>query len=166
VAATASHPDRQLRAVTIGRGSGNDDVRTSEVAIAGDTAADRYTAAIDELELLVALLDLGLREPLPLYCKTSAAYAEAARGGRDPIEPAKREWESRYGKRGWISLENEEPEHTIVLGGVVAFERLLEVAPGPLESGVGWAADERSRLGRLARRLWDGLLDREQVSSR
>ena len=166
VAATASHPDRQLRAVTIGRGSGNDDVRTSEVAIAGDTAADRYAAATDELELLVALLDLGLREPLPLYCKTSAAYAEAARGGRDPIEPAKREWESRYGKRGWISLENEEPEHTIVLGGVVAFERLLEVAPGPQESGVGWAADERSRLGRLARRLWDGLLDREQVSSR
>jgi exodeoxyribonuclease V gamma subunit len=166
VAATASHPDRELRAVTIGRGSGNDDVRTSEVAIAGDTAADRYAAATDELELLVALLDLGLREPLPLYCKTSAAYAEAARGGRDPIDPAKREWESRYGKRGWISLENEEPEHTIVLGGVVGFERLLEVPPGPQESGVGWAADERSRLGRLARRLWDGLLDREQVSSR
>jgi len=166
VAATASHPDRQLRAVTIGRGSGHDDVRTSEVAIAGDSAAERYQAATDELELLVALLDLGMREPLPLYCKTSAAYAEAARGGRDPIDPAKREWESRYGKRGWISLENEEPEHVVVLGGAVGFERLLEFAPGPQETGVGWAADERSRLGRLARRLWDGLLDREQVSSR
>jgi len=53
-----------------------------------------------------------------------------------------------------------------VLGGAVGFERLLEFAPGPQETGVGWAADERSRLGRLARRLWDGLLDREQVSSR
>jgi exodeoxyribonuclease V gamma subunit len=166
VAATASHPDRQLRAVTIGRGSGNDDVRTSEVTIAGTTAAARYAAATDELELLVGLLDRGMREPLPLYCKTSAAYAEAARGGRDPIDPATHEWESRYGKRAWISLEDEEPEHTIVLGGVVAFERLLEFPPGPQESGVGWAADERSRLGRLARRLWDGLLDREQVSSR
>jgi exodeoxyribonuclease V gamma subunit len=165
VAATASHPDRELRAVTIGRGSG-DDVRTSEVAIAGDTAAERYAAAIDELELLVGLLDLGMREPLPLYCKTSAAYAEAARGGRDPEDPAKREWKSRYGKRHWISLEDEEPEHVIVLGGVVGFERLLEFAPGPQESGPGWAADEPCRLGRLARRLWDGLLDREQVSSR
>ena len=46
------------------------------------------------------------------------------------------------------------------------FEQVLEVAPGPEETGDGWAADERSRLGRLARRLWDGLLDREQVSSR
>jgi exodeoxyribonuclease V gamma subunit len=167
VAATASHPDRQLRAVTIGRGSGDDDVRTAEVAIAGDTSAERHAAAIDELELLVELLDLGMREPLPLYCKTSAAYAEAARGGRDPLQPAKHQWESGYSKRhGWISRENEEPEHLTVLGGAVAFERLLESAPGPLESGVGWAADEASRLGRLARRLWDGLLDREQVSSR
>jgi exodeoxyribonuclease V gamma subunit len=166
VAATASHPERELRAVTIGRG-GDDDVRTAEVAVAGETAAERYTAAIDELELLVALFDLGMREPLPLYCKTSAAYAEAARGGRDPIEPATKQWESRHGGRyGWISLENEEPEHQIVLGGTLAFEQLLEIAPGPQESGDGWAADERSRLGRLARRLWDGLLEREQVSSR
>jgi exodeoxyribonuclease V gamma subunit len=167
VAATASHPERELRAVTIGRGSGSDDVRTSEVAIAGETAAERYAAATDELELLVGLLDLGMREPLPLYCKTSAAYAEAARGGRDPIDPAAKQWESGHHNRyGWISRENEEPEHQLVLGGALAFERLLEFAPGPDETGDGWAADERSRLGRLARRLWDGLLDREQVSSR
>jgi exodeoxyribonuclease V gamma subunit len=167
VAATASHPDRELRAVTIGRGSGDDDVRTSEVAIAGDTAEARYQAAIEELELLVGLLDLGMGEPLPLYCKTSAAYAEAARGGRDPIDPATHQWESGHSKsHGWISRENEEPEHLIVLGDAVAFPRLLEAAPGPQESGDGWAVDEPSRLGRLARRLWDGLLDREQVSSR
>ena len=167
VAATASHPDRELRAVTIGRASGGDDVRIAEVAIAGDTATDRYEAAIAELELLVALFDLGMREPLPLYCKTSAAYAEAARGGRDPVDPATKQWESGHtGRYGWISRENEEPEHLIALGGAVAFEQLLEVSPGPEETGDGWAADERSRLGRLARRLWDGLLDREQVSSR
>ena len=167
VAATASHPDRELRAVTIGRASGGDDVRIAEVAIAGDTATDRYEAAIDELELLVALFDRGMREPLPLYCKTSAAYAEAARGGRDPVEPATKQWESGHTRRyGWISRENEEPEHLLVLGGEVAFEQLLEVAAGPAEVGEGWAADERSRLGRLSRRLWDGLLDHEQVSSR
>jgi exodeoxyribonuclease V gamma subunit len=137
------------------------------VTIAGSTAAERYAAATEELELLVALLDLGMREPLPLYCKTSAAYAEAARGGRDPIDPAAKQWESGHSKRhGWISRENEEPEHRIALGGAVAFEQLLQGAPGPEETGDGWAADERSRLGRLSRRLWDGLLDREQVSSR
>jgi exodeoxyribonuclease V gamma subunit len=167
VAATASHPDRELRAVTIGRASGGDDVRIAEVSIAGDSATDRYEAAIDELEQLVALLDMGMREPLPLYCKTSAAYAEAARGGRDPVDPATKQWESGHtGRYGWISRENEEPEHLIALGGAVAFEQLLQSAPGPDETGDGWAADERSRLGRLARRLWDGLLDREQVSSR
>ena len=115
----------------------------------------------------MALLDLGMREPLPLYCKTSAAYAEAARGGRDPVDPAAKQWESGHsGRYGWISRENEEPEHLLVLGGAVAFERLLEIAPRARETGDGWATDEPSRLGRLARRLWDGLLDREQVSSR
>jgi len=167
VAATASQPDRELRAVTIGRASGDDDVRTAEVAIGGATALERYEAATAELELLVALLDLGMREPLPLYCKTSAAYAEAARGGRDPVDPAAKQWESGHSNRhGWISRENEEPEHLIVLGGALTFERLLEIAPGPEETGDDWATDERTRLGRLARRLWDGLLEREQVSSR
>ncbi len=93
-----------------------------------------------ELELLVALFDLGMREPLPLYCKTSAAYAEAARGGRDPVDPATKQWESGHtGRYGWISRENEEPEHLIALGGAVAFEQLLEVAPGP--------RGDRRRLG-------------------
>ena len=41
---------------------------------------------------------------------------------------------------------------------------LLAEPPAPGESGPGWAPEEESRFGRLARRLWDPLLDREQVS--
>jgi hypothetical protein len=32
--------------------------------------------------------------------------------------------------------------------------------------GPGWAADETTRFGRCARRLWDGLLAREERARR
>jgi exodeoxyribonuclease V gamma subunit len=167
VAATAAHPERELRAVTVGRAGGGDDVRTAEATITDGTAEGRAAIATGELERLVALFDLGMREPLPLFCRTSAAYAAAARSGQDPVAEAGREWASGFMKRGgWFSREDEEPEHQLVLGGVVAFDDLLLIAPGPDESGDGWAMEEPSRLGRLARHLWDGLLHHEQVSSR
>jgi exodeoxyribonuclease V gamma subunit len=166
VAAAATHPDRELRAVTVGRGR-RDDVRTVQAAITAPTPAARAELALAELERLVALFDLGMREPLPLFCRTSAAYAEAARAGLDAAREAEGEWKSDFMSRGgWFSREDEEPEHLLVLGGKTAFAELLTIAPGPAEQGDGWALDEPSRLGRLARRLWDGLLDHEQVSAR
>ena len=111
---------------------------------------------------LVELYDRGMREPLPIFCKTSAAYAEAAVAGLDPIDPARQEWQSNYK----VELEDRELEHQLVLGGVVSLDELLEATPHPGENGDGWAQDEHTRLGRYARALWDGLLACEQVSTR
>jgi exodeoxyribonuclease V gamma subunit len=166
IAATAAHPGRELRAVTVGRGR-RDEIRTAHVAVTAGSPRERAQLALVELERLVALYDLGMREPLPLFCRTSAAYAEAARVGLDAAAEAEREWKSDFISRGgWFSREDEEPEHLLVLGGKATFQRLLAIAPGPAENGEGWAQEEPSRVGRLARRLWDGLLEHEQVSSR
>jgi hypothetical protein len=39
-------------------------------------------------------------------------------------------------------------------------------APRSDESGDGWDVFELTRFGRLSRRLWDGLLDHEEVVDR
>jgi hypothetical protein len=42
----------------------------------------------------------------------------------------------------------------------------MAFAPGGDEQGVGWESSERSRFGRLARRLWTPLLASETVQQR
>ena len=103
-----------------------------------------------------------MRGPLPIFCATSAAYAEAAAQGQNPVEAAEREWKSGY---DW-DREDREPEHLAVLGGELTFEQVLELAPAADEVGDGWEQAESSRTGRLARRLWDILLSFEQTSAR
>jgi hypothetical protein len=103
-----------------------------------------------------------MREPLPLFCATSAAYAAAAVAGLEPHQAAEQEWHSDWR----FEREDTELEHQLVLGGVWTFDELLELAPRSDEDGDGWASAEQSRFGRLARRLWDGLLAREEVSAR
>ena len=165
VAATASHPERELRAVTVGRASG----ATTSAPLRGDHRRQRGRA-----------LPRGGRQLEPWWrCSTrgcvSRCRCSARRrppsprrpAGHDPVVRRRKQWASGLINRyGWFSRENEEPEHQLVLGGAVAFDACWKSRPGPKESGDGWASDEPSRLGRLARRLWDGLLDREQVSSR
>ena len=87
-----------------------------------------------------------MREPPPLYCKTSAAYASGA--------DAAKEWES-----GKFSGEDADPEHELVLGGRRKFEELQVAAARPDEA---WDMDETRRFGRWARRLWDPVLRHEQ----
>ncbi len=161
---TAAHADRPVEAVTIGKFRSSGKRHTVSVAtlasLPGDAAA-RRSAALAQLELLVDLLDRGLCEPLPLYCKTSAAWAEnppPKRGGA-----CSKLWDpsSDFGL-----AEGKEPEHQLVHGGVVLFSDLLRAAPEPGESGSGWAAGETTRFGRYALRLWGGLLDAEEVSDR
>jgi exodeoxyribonuclease V gamma subunit len=132
------------------------------VAPLGATADARRASALEQLAVLIDLFDRGMREPLPLFCATSAAYAEAVRAGQEPIAAAERAWATAYKFDG----EDAEPEHQLVHGGVRTFAELAEVAPRADEAGVGWAELETSRAGRLADRMWGALLAREKLSAR
>jgi hypothetical protein len=50
-----------------------------------------------------------------------------------------------------------------VLGGIRSLDAVLTAPPGDDECGAGWAEDETSRFGRYAHRLWDGLLQSEEL---
>jgi exodeoxyribonuclease V gamma subunit len=162
LALTATRPDRELSAATIGRAGGADDVRVARLSALGDDPDRRRAAALTELEALVELYESGMREPLPLFCQTSAAYAEAARSGQDPVAAAEREWRTEWS----FEREDRELEHRLALGGIRSVAEVLEEPPRPGEAGDGWDDGDPSRLGRLARRLWDPLLAREEVRSR
>ena len=103
-----------------------------------------------------------MREALPIFCQTSAAYADAVQRGQDARQAASEEWTSTFNR----DREDREVEHLVALGGELSLDELLEIAPEPDERGDGWPAIEASRLGRMARRLWDGLLSFERVSAR
>ena len=60
--------------------------------------------------------------------------------------------------------EDVELEHQLVFGGQLAFADLLEKSPRADEAGAGWDDEEPTRFGRLARRLWDGVLAHEAVT--
>ena len=162
IALTASAPDRPFAAATVGRGQGRDDVRTARIEPLGEDAGARASAARSELAVLMDLYDRGMREPLPIFCDTSAAYAQAARQGQDPFAAAVKQWETEYN----FDREDREAEHQMAFGGVLTLREVLDIAPAEDEVGGGWTESEESRFGRLARRLWEGLLAREQVRAR
>ncbi|MGZ4306179.1 MAG: exodeoxyribonuclease V subunit gamma, partial [Solirubrobacteraceae bacterium] len=162
LAATASHPERRFSAVTVGRASGYGTVMVARIqAFAGEPEHRRWLA----LEHLRALIDLyyrGMREPLPIYCASSAAYAQAASTGEEAPAAAKEAWTTEWN----FDKEDVELEHQLVLGGVRSIEDLLTEAPHADERGPGWQLSETSRFGRFARRLWDGPLSCEEVNTR
>jgi exodeoxyribonuclease V gamma subunit len=165
LALTAAHPERPVEAATIGRlrfsGRRKGAVSIAALApLAGD-AATRRAAAIAHLEVLVDLFDRGLCEPLPLYCKTSAAWADNPSANREKACSAVWEPQNDFGLG-----ENREPEHQLVLGGAVPFSDLPAAPPEAGESGEGWARGEDTRFGRYAVRLWSGLLAAEEVRDR
>ena len=89
-----------------------------------------------------------MREPLPIACRTSAAYAA---GGN-----ARAEWESdRFPK------EDRDAEHELIYGQQFPFASLLDAAPG---AGELWDPGEPTRFGQYAKRLWSGLLAHEAVT--
>jgi exodeoxyribonuclease V gamma subunit len=162
VAMSASSPEREFSAVTVGRAGGGDDVRVARVGPLAETTEGRRLTARTELAALIDLYDRGMREPLPIFSATSAAYAAAAASGQDPVAGAEKEWQTEW----QFDREDRELEHQLVLGGVRTFAELLEIAPAPDERGDGWDDSEASRLARLARRLWDRLLEEEELSAR
>jgi exodeoxyribonuclease V gamma subunit len=160
LALTAAHPDRAFEAVTVGRArSGAPDGTRIAVARIRPIGPERARLG---LERLVDLWDRGMREPLPLACLTSAAYAAARAADADAEKAARDAWES-----GWkFAKEDAEPDHVLVFGGVLTLEQLMASPPTTGEAGVGWDDAEPTRFGRLARRLWDGLLLAEELSDR
>jgi exodeoxyribonuclease V gamma subunit len=165
LALSAAHPELAPSAVTIGQSEGSrpDRPRTCTQILPplpGSPAEVRATA-LSALAILVDLWDRGMCEPLPIYCATSAAWAQAVLQpdqGAGPHDKARKRWapdfDESYG-------EGAEPEHVAVLGEGVDFERLLQEAPAPDETGPGWATADGSRFSRLALRLWGPLLVHE-----
>jgi exodeoxyribonuclease V gamma subunit len=150
LALSVGHPDQNWTAHALGRRG-----RNTAHAMVGplDHRAKQW------LEDLVDLYDRGMREPLPMPVKTACAYAEAAqqssRGGTaNALDKARKEWEtdrfSPYGIRG----EDADPSHVQVYGEGAPLDCLL-TQPRADEQ---WNS-EPHRLGRLAVRLWEPLLD-------
>jgi exodeoxyribonuclease V gamma subunit len=126
--------------------------------------AERRAAALAELAVLLDLYQRGMREPLPLYCETSAAFAALGPEQRSSaVRAAAQAWTTEFGE---AAREDADPDHVRVLGGIRSFEELLDEAPRPDEARAGWGGEEPTRLGRYAHRLWDRLLAVEEVSDR
>jgi exodeoxyribonuclease V gamma subunit len=120
--------------------------------------------AEEHLGVVVDLFKLGMREPLPLYCKTSAAYAAAREAGADDADDvAKKEWETTQRAR---TNEDSDAEHVFALGEL-SFKELVEQSGPTDEDGLARCTPpEASRFGLYARLLWGGLLEHETVHSR
>jgi exodeoxyribonuclease V gamma subunit len=162
LALTAAHPQRRYDAVTIARAPKGPHAIALAMGPVGEDAASRRTAARRHLEILVDLYDRNMRQPVPVYCATSAAYAAAAASGRDAIAAARVEWESGFG----YAKEDKDPEHELILGGNPSLAELRAEPPRDDERGGGWDPSEPTRFGRYARRLWDPLLDLERDARR
>jgi exodeoxyribonuclease V gamma subunit len=129
----------------------------------GADAASRKELAEQHLGALTELFKLGMREPLPLYCKTSAAYAAAREAGADDADDvAKKAWETTQRER---TNEDKDAEHVFVLGEI-SYKELVQLSGAADEEGLTRCAPpETSRFGLYARLLWAGLLAHETVRS-
>jgi exodeoxyribonuclease V gamma subunit len=165
LALAAADPARAYEAVTLGRrrsdGPQGADVTVARIRLSTEPDARRAEAQ-RELAVLVELFERGMQEPLPLYCRTSAAYVAAIAAGRDGLRAAEKEWTSDWN----FPKEDADPEHQLVLGGTRTVAELFEEPPRDNEQGEGWRPDEESRVGRYAHKLWDGLRSREELIDR
>ena len=122
----------------------------------GDGAVTLVFGRVDDpmpiLGDLVATYDAGRRGPLPLPLKTGHAWASKERDSTARFA-ARKAWATT--DLSWPK-EDADPYHVRVWGERAPFELLLDASPGPGE-GFG---DETTRLGALARRLWQPMLDR------
>ncbi|MDQ2727480.1 MAG: exodeoxyribonuclease V subunit gamma [Actinomycetota bacterium] len=157
LALSAAHPEHPWSGRIVSRPEYGARMLAKRTALAPLSVdpGERRRLALAQLEVLIDLWGRGMSEPLPLYAATSASWAG---GERDQAEPvAQRCWEGEFEREG----ERGDPEHRLVLGTRTDFRTLLGIEPGPDETGPGWDSTEQSRFGRLAHRLWDGLLAHE-----
>ncbi|MGY1814331.1 hypothetical protein [Blastococcus sp. SYSU D00820] len=157
VALTAARPDRPWQAVVVGRGS-DDDVA---VATLGPVAvADAREVLAD----LVHWRAVGRCTPLPLPVAAAAAYATRRAAGRTPQQAqaaADSDWAGGFNRSG----ERDDDDHAMVWGRGAELT-VLEGWTAPPGELTGRYPDEPTDLGRLARLLWQPLLDAERITTR
>jgi len=160
LALSAAHPERPWSARIVSRPPGRPgSAKVTVLRPIGDDPGQRSRLALGELATVVDLWERGMCEPLPLAAAASAGWAAGADRDRAE-ESARRAWEGDYSRPG----ERSEAEHRLVHGGEIDLAGLLRHRPAAGESGPGWRQGESSRFGRLAHRLWDGLLAHEMGS--
>ncbi len=118
LAAGAAVPERALSAAVVGRRRDGPGVTVARVGPLAEDAAGRRETARHGLAVVADLYDRGMCEPLPLFCATSAAYAQSVREGGASAVDAAREWASEWN----FPKEDREPEHQLVLGGERNFD--------------------------------------------
>jgi exodeoxyribonuclease V gamma subunit len=137
LAVSAARPEREWCTLGIGRArSGGKAVRHR--ALDGP-AEHRAAEARRLLGRLVALRQRGLRQPLPLPCKTAEAWASAANGTQDPRQEAERCWTG-----GKYPGDADDASTVRIYGEGAGLDVLLAAGLDP-----------------LARDLWDPILVRE-----
>lgn len=168
LALTAADPGTEWGAAAVGRTGGRPRKDHVGVSVAhlpplpGDAGA-RGARARDLLAALVDLLDRGLREPLPVFERTSHAFAKATLAGMGKeVAAGTKEWESGWDRDG----EDRAPAHVLVFGRDLPFARLLEEPARADEAGDGWDMLTDSRFGRLALRLWTAQIEHEREELR
>jgi exodeoxyribonuclease V gamma subunit len=157
LALAAVRPEAAVRAVVVGRGPRD----TVAVVTLGPVSPGD---ALEHLAELAAVRDAGLRAVLPLPVGAGEAYAASrARGGKvgKAWYAGRKEWESGFR----LPREDADAEHLLVWGDRVPFDALHDAELGGEEPGRGYAS-EPTAFARLARRVWQPLLDHEHVSSR
>jgi exodeoxyribonuclease V gamma subunit len=162
LALSAARPERPFESVVIGRaraGAYQADVTVARIPPLGDDPPARCATALEHLSALIDLYDRGMREPLPLACEASAAYAQAVADGKDGFVAAAKAWTSTFE----YPKEDRQPEHVLVYAGEIALAELISQIPLEDED---WSRGETTRFGRYARRLWDGLLAGEVIGDR
>ena len=142
LALTASHPERPWQAVTVGRAS------RSEL---GPVRAEWAGRLLGDL---LEIYRLGLSEPLPLAPKVVAEYAR--------IRHEDKSLANYSDKLDKLWGEERDPAYERFFGSGVKLESLLQEPGRPDEARGGLV--EPSRLGTLARRLWQPLLGAEELS--
>lgn len=164
LALTADRPDGGYGAVTVGRGTGRESVAVARLEPVSGSGEARRTWALERLAVLVDLYDRGMREPLPLCCRTSAAWVQG-RGRGEGDDQLQNRMAGQWVSNDQFPGEQDDPEHLEVWGPGTTVSMLLGTAPAPDETGPGWT-DETSRFAVLARRLWDPLLEHESLEDR
>ena len=87
LALSAARPETAPSAVTVGQATGSSPGRprlsVCTLAPLAESPEALRAGAFEMLEVLVDLYQRGMREPLPIYCATSAAWAQARRQDDD-----------------------------------------------------------------------------------